>query len=80
MRHGISPISKARSKSLVISNTFFGNGGVAILIQDASGHRIEGNEISGLTLNPLIDSDGGLFLVSASDNILINNTISDTGD
>jgi CSLREA domain-containing protein len=73
-------LSGGSENSLVINNTFFGNGGVAILMQDANGHRIESNEISGLSSNPLIDSDGGIFLVSASDNILMNNSISDAGD
>jgi CSLREA domain-containing protein len=77
---GALALISGSENSRAINNTFFGNGGVAILIQDASGHRIEGNEISGLTLNPLIDSDGGLFLVSASDNVILNNTISDAGD
>ncbi len=66
--------------SVAINNIFFGNGGKAILIQDARGHRLENNEISGLTLNPLIDSDGGIFLIGASDNLLLNNTVADAGD
>ncbi|MBK8903182.1 MAG: right-handed parallel beta-helix repeat-containing protein [Anaerolineaceae bacterium] len=66
--------------SVVINNTFIGNGGAAVLIQDASGHRIESNEISGLSIDPLIGSDAGIYLESGSDNVLLNNTISDTGD
>ena len=66
--------------SLVISNTFFGNGGKGVFLQDASRNRIEANQISGLTFNPLIDSDGGMELVRSSDNIIINNVVSDSGD
>jgi CSLREA domain-containing protein len=61
-------------------NVFFGNGNVAFEIHDGSGHLIEGNSISGLTNNPLLDSDGGLELIGSSDNIIRDNELSDTGD
>ncbi|HMQ30439.1 MAG TPA: right-handed parallel beta-helix repeat-containing protein [Chloroflexaceae bacterium] len=66
--------------SVFTGNRFFGNGNVAIELHDASGHLIEYNNISGLTKNPLLDSDGALDLWGSSDNIIRYNELSDTGD
>jgi len=73
-------ITFGSENSVVENNQFLGNGNLAIYLFDSSGHRIEGNYISGVTTNPLIDSDGGIDLDGASDNVLINNTLFDTGD
>jgi parallel beta-helix repeat protein/predicted outer membrane repeat protein len=66
--------------SVFTENEFFGNGNVAIELFDGSGHRLEYNKISGLTNNPLLDSDGGVSLVGSSDNTIRYNELSDTGD
>ena len=66
--------------SVVTGNTFEGNGGPCVLIQDSSGHRIESNFMSGLSLDPLIGSDAGVYLESGSDNDITGNTVLDTGD
>jgi CSLREA domain-containing protein len=66
--------------SVVEDNYFLGNAGVALYMYDSSGHRIENNIVSGLTTNPLLDSDGGFYLEASSDNIIRGNELSDTGD
>lgn len=66
--------------STFTGNTLTGNLGLAISLYEASGHVIEGNTVSGLTGDPLLDSDGGIELNSSSRNRIAGNTISDTGD
>jgi CSLREA domain-containing protein len=66
--------------SVVISNTIHGNLGEQLFIQFSDGHRIEGNEIVGIPTDPTLDSDGGVLLEGASDNVFFNNLIRDTGD
>lgn len=76
---GLTLISDSEN-SVIENNTFIGNG-MSIYLFGASGHRIEGNDISGILLNPLLDSDAGIVLEEGSSrNILLNNDISDTGD
>jgi parallel beta-helix repeat protein len=75
---GVSLVSDSEN-SVVLNNTFVSNG-VGIRLIAAHGHRIEGNEISGMLVNPLLDSDAGVVLQDSSRNILRNNNISDTGD
>ena len=66
--------------STIVNNSFTGNVGRAIYSFDSSRNRFEGNTVSGLTNDPLLDSDGGIFLEASSDNVVIGNTISDAGD
>lgn len=73
-------ITSGSENSVVESNSFTGNVGVAIYMYDSSGHRIANNTVTGETGNPLLDSDGGIYLESASDNEIIGNSLSDTGD
>ncbi|MBK9053061.1 MAG: right-handed parallel beta-helix repeat-containing protein [Chloroflexi bacterium] len=73
-------ITSHSENSVIENNDFLGNGNLAIYLYDASGHRLEDNFISGLVSNPLLDSDGGITLESSSDNEIINNYLSDTGD
>jgi CSLREA domain-containing protein len=73
-------VTNGSENSVFTGNEFFGNGNLAIELFDASGHRIEGNSISGLTNNPLLDSDGGIELLGSSDNIVRDNDLSDSGD
>jgi parallel beta-helix repeat protein len=73
-------IINGSENSVVENNTFRGNAGVAIYMYDSSGHRIENNMVSGLTDNPLLDSDGGFYLEGSSNNTIRGNSLSDTGD
>ena len=57
-----------------------GNLGEQVLIHISDGHRIEGNTMHGIPSDPLLDSDGGVLLEGSSDNLLIDNTVHDTGD
>jgi CSLREA domain-containing protein len=75
---GITLISDSEN-SVVEDNTFIGNG-MSIYLFSSHGHRIEGNQISGVVLNPLLDSDAGIVLEESSRNVLVDNDISDTGD
>ena len=52
-----------RNVTVFAQDSVFGNGNVAFEVHDGSGHLIEGNSISGLTGDPLLDSDGGLELI-----------------
>ena len=66
--------------SLVENNTFISNG-MSIHLFQAGGHTIRNNEISGVILSPLLDSDAGIVLEEGSNrNVMFNNNISDTGD
>lgn len=73
-------VTSGSENSVVESNSFTGNVGVAIYMYDATGHRIANNTVTGETGNPLLDSDGGFYLNGSSDNQIIGNTLSDTGD
>ena len=75
---GISLVNDSEN-SVVENNTFLGNG-MSIYLFLANGHRVEGNTISGVVLDPLLDSDAGIVLEQSSRNILIDNSVSDTGD
>ncbi|WP_404391910.1 right-handed parallel beta-helix repeat-containing protein [Humibacillus xanthopallidus] len=66
--------------STVADNTFSGNLGRALYAFDASGHVIDGNVVSGDTLDPTLDSDGGFHLEASTDNRFTDNTLSDVGD
>ncbi len=73
-------IVSGSENSVVLNNTFEGNGGVAVYIEESNGHLVEGNDISGISPDPLIGADAGIMLISSSDNVLLNNSIFDTGD
>lgn len=66
--------------SLIIGNTFDGNGGVAFQLIEANGHLFENNTVIGIPISPLIDSDAGAQLEGSSDNQFVNNYFSDFGD
>jgi parallel beta-helix repeat protein len=66
--------------STVENNTFTQNG-TSILLNDASRNTIRNNSISGIILDPLLDSDAGIVLENSSrHNTLVDNDVSDTGD
>jgi CSLREA domain-containing protein len=66
--------------SLIENNLFQGNLGVAIWAQEASGHRILNNDVTGITADPALNSDGGFLLLASPDNEIRGNTLADTGD
>jgi parallel beta-helix repeat protein len=76
---GVALVSGSQG-STVTGNTINGNMGASIRLLNSSGNTIASNEISGLTHDPLLEGDGGIFLDGATDNVLIGNTASDTGD
>jgi CSLREA domain-containing protein len=73
-------LTSGNEGSLVAGNTFNGNLGRAVYMFDSSRNRVESNTVSGLINDPLLDSDGGVFLEGSPDNLVIDNTISDAGD
>jgi len=71
----------AGTEGAVISgNTFDGNLGRAVYVFDSQRNRIADNTMIGLLNDPLLDSDGGVFLEGSPDNVVIGNTITDVGD
>ncbi|MGA8046498.1 MAG: right-handed parallel beta-helix repeat-containing protein [Dermatophilaceae bacterium] len=76
---GVALVNGAEG-SLVEGNTFAGNLGRAVYVFDGGDHQFLDNDISGETGDPLLDSDGGFYLDSSTDNEIAGNTISDTGD
>ncbi|MHA6780363.1 right-handed parallel beta-helix repeat-containing protein [Pseudonocardia saturnea] len=76
---GINVINGSEN-SVFTGNTLTGNLGLAMYLYEATGHLIEANTVSGLTGDPLLDSDGGIELESSSRNRIVGNTLSDTGD
>ncbi len=76
---GVALVSGAEGSS-VIGNTFLGNVGRAVYLFDASGNTIADNFVSGLTNDPALDSDGGIFLEGSTDNEIVDNQIFDAGD
>ena len=66
--------------SVLQGNEITGNLGEAIFLQTGGGHRLEGNTVHGIPTDPLLDSDGGVLLEGTSRNLLIGNTVRDTGD
>ena len=42
---------------------------MAVHLIDASRNRIEGNEVNGIPIDPNLDSDGGVLLEGATDNV-----------
>jgi parallel beta-helix repeat protein len=82
MFNGESAISIVNSSenSRFIDNELISNGGVGFQMIEASGHRIESNIVDGFSRNPEIDSDGGAHLEGSSDNVFVDNVMSDSGD
>src|SRR5918992_1401663 len=75
----ISLINGAEN-SVIRRNRLDGNGGVGFQLIEADGHLFEDNVMSGVPINPLIDSDSGANLENSSDNVFRNNTFKDFGD
>ena len=66
--------------AIITGNTFDGNAGMAVHLIDSSGALIEGNHVSGVPVNPALDSDGGFLLEGSSDVVIRGNTLAETGD
>jgi CSLREA domain-containing protein len=64
----------------IVDNVLDGNAGVGIHLLDAHRNTIEGNSISGVVADPSLDSDGGMLLEGASENVIRGNTLAETGD
>jgi parallel beta-helix repeat protein len=60
-------------------NTLSGNLNMAVHVVSSSGNRIESNRINGL-VSGLPGSDGGVQLDGATNNVVLSNTVTDTGD
>lgn len=76
---GVSLLADSQN-SQILNNTINGSLGEAILIEFSDGHHIEGNQMSGIPLDPNLGSDMGVLLNGSSHNVLLNNTLQDTGD
>ncbi|GIF74973.1 right-handed parallel beta-helix repeat-containing protein [Asanoa siamensis] len=64
----------------LVSNTLSGNLGAAVWLSNASGNTLHQNVVSGLTGDPMVDSDGGILLEDSRRNTLTDNRVTDTGD
>src|SRR5918992_1318804 len=80
--NGESAISliNGSENSVIRRNNLDGNGGVGFQLIEADGHLFEDNVMSGVPINPLIDSDSGANLENSSDNVFRNNRFTDFGD
>jgi len=76
---GISLVSGSENNQLV-ENELNGNLGAAVWLSNASGNLLRDNEVSGITSDPLVDSDGGILLEDSRRNELTGNRVTDTGD
>ena len=76
---GISFVADSQN-SVIRGNTIRGSLGEALLIQHASGHLFEDNEVIGIPVDPNLDSDGGILLDDSHRNVFRNNIVRDTGD
>jgi parallel beta-helix repeat protein len=69
------------TEGATVEANIFKSNGTSILLNDASNNIIRDNEISGIILDPLLDSDAGIVLGNGSrNNTLESNNVSDTGD
>ena len=66
--------------TLVENNEFMSNGGVGFQLIEADRNRFEGNEMSGISFNPNIDSDAGANLEFSTENEFVDNYFNDFGD
>jgi CSLREA domain-containing protein len=66
--------------ALVEDNRFEGNLGYAWWLQEASRSTFQDNDISGITADPLLSSDGGASITASPDNRFLRNQVRHTGD
>ncbi len=71
----------AGTEGALIENNFFISNGMSIHLDASRGNTIRNNDISGIILDPELDSDAGIVLDNGSRlNLMENNNVSDTGD
>ncbi|MDZ5622522.1 right-handed parallel beta-helix repeat-containing protein [Nocardioides sp. HM23] len=69
------------TEGALIENNYFVSNGMSIHLFDSHRNLIRNNTISGIIIDPALDSDAGIVLDNGSrNNVLENNDISDTGD
>ncbi len=69
------------TEGALIEDNFLISNGMQIHLYAASRNTIQNNTISGIILDPALDSDAGIVLENSSrHNLLKNNDVSDTGD
>ncbi|HEV2950708.1 MAG TPA: right-handed parallel beta-helix repeat-containing protein, partial [Actinomycetota bacterium] len=69
------------TEGALIENNYFVSNGMSIHLFDSHRNVIRSNEISGIILDPALDSDAGIVLENGSRlNVLESNDVSDTGD
>ena len=71
----------AGTEGSTVENNFFVSNGMSIHLDAARGNVIRNNEISGIIIDPELDSDAGIVVENGSrQNLLEGNDVSDTGD
>ncbi|HEV2951489.1 MAG TPA: right-handed parallel beta-helix repeat-containing protein, partial [Actinomycetota bacterium] len=71
----------AGSEGSTVENNYFVSNGMSIHLDAARANVIRNNEISGIIIDPELDSDAGIVLENGSRlNVLESNDVSDTGD
>ena len=69
------------TEGALIENNYFVSNGMSIHVFDSHRNVIRNNTISGIILDPALDSDAGIVLENGSrQNVLEDNDVSDTGD
>ena len=69
------------SEGSTVENNTFRQNGTSVLLNDARANTVRNNDISGIIIDPLLDSDAGIVLENSSrHNTILNNDIRDTGD
>jgi parallel beta-helix repeat protein len=71
----------AGTEGSTVENNDFVSNGMSIHLDASRGNIIRNNEISGIIIDPALDSDAGIVLENGSrSNLLESNNVSDTGD
>ncbi|HEX7255365.1 MAG TPA: right-handed parallel beta-helix repeat-containing protein [Gaiellaceae bacterium] len=71
----------AGTEGSLVEDNYFVSNGMSIHLDASRANVIRNNEISGIILDPLLDSDAGVVLENGSrDNLVENTDVSDTGD
>ncbi|SDU18316.1 parallel beta-helix repeat (two copies) [Jiangella alkaliphila] len=69
------------TEGALIENNHFVSNGMSIHVFDSHRNVIRNNTISGIIIDPALDSDAGIVVENGSrQNVLENNDVSDTGD
>lgn len=76
---GISLLNDTEN-SVIADNQLRGSFASGIHVWSGSGNTLENNRVSGVTSDPLLDSDGGIRIEASTENVLVDNVVIDTGD